>query len=749
VAEDSSLWDRFPAIRRLGQLDRMKRVVPIQQLSVTECGATCLAMVLAYYGRPIPLEQIREALGVSRDGTSALAVVTGARHFGLQARGVKLELQELEYLPTASILHWEFNHFVVFERFKEGGADIVDPMLGRRHVGAVELGRAFTGIAIVLEPGSVFEVGAKIEKPIWRYLRQTLRSSDAWLRSSALSIAIQVFALAVPIMTSAIVDRIVPRGDYQLLTVLCAGLVSLLGFNLLAALVRGHLLVQLRTQLDLRMTLGFLEHLVSLPYAFFQRRLAGDLLMRLSSHATIREILTSGVLSGVIDGVLVTSYLGVIFFVSPGMGLLVLTLGALQVLVFALSRKRQHELMSENLQIQARTEAYQVELIAGIETLKASGSEARAVESWTDLFVDTLNVALKRGRLAALVDAIAGTFRLGSPLIILAWGASHVLDGQLTLGTMLGLSALAAGFLGPLASLVATAGQLQNLVSYVDRIDDVLQAEPEQDRAHVRKVRRLSGRIELERVSFRYSALAPLVVEDVSLRIEPGQFVALVGPSGSGKSTLASLLLALYRPSSGRIAYDGANLLELESRSVRSQMGIVVQRPYLFGTTLGANIALTDPSTPIEDIVRAAKLAHVHDEIAAMPMGYDTPVIGGGSSLSGGQRQRIALARALVHQPAIVLLDEATSALDSVTECKVQESLARLECTRIVIAHRLSTVMAADVILVMVGGRIVERGTHAELVAGGGVYRQLVEAQLSQNDPAPPRAARTGTGEPS
>ena len=732
MAEEATLLSRFPALLRLGRLDRPKRVPFIQQLTATECGAACLAMTLAYHGKEVRLERLRDALGVSRDGANALAIVTGARHFGLQARGVKLEVEELEYLPVGSILHWEFNHFVVFERVTHDGIDVVDPAVGRRRIRTADLGRAFTGIAVVLEPGDDFESGERIEKPIWRYLRQTVRGSDAWVRSSVLSLVLQIFALAVPILTSAIVDRVVPRGDHDLLTILCAGLFSLLGFNFFATLVRGHLLLQLRTQLDLKMTLGFIEHLVSLPYAFFQRRSAGDLLMRISSHATIREMLTSGVLSGLIDGVLVTSYLVLLLVVSPGMGLIVLTLGLLQVATFVFSRKKQRDLMTENLQIQARAEAYQVEMLAGIETLKASGSEARAVESWTDLFVDTLNVALKRGRLGVSIDAIAGTLRLGSPLVILAWGASRVLDGQLSLGTMLGLSALAAGFLGPLSSLVATAVQLQLLASYVDRIDDVMQAEPEQDRTKVRAVEKLSGRVELDHVSFRYSPLAPLVVEDVSLRIEPGQFVALVGPSGSGKSTLASLLLALYRPTSGRIAYDDADLAELDARSVRRQMGIVVQRPYLFGTTLGANITLADPQIPFADVVRAAKLAQIHDEITVMPMGYDTPVIGGGSSISGGQRQRIAIARALVNQPAILLLDEATSALDSVTERKVQDSLAGLACTRLVIAHRLSTVLKADVILVMVGGRIVEQGTHDALLARGGVYRDLVEAQLSQ-----------------
>jgi ATP-binding cassette, subfamily B, bacterial len=731
MTSNASLLARFPGLARLGRLGRQRRIPLLQQLNPTECGSTCLAMTLAYHGRHVRLDQVSQLLGVDRDGASAQRIAVGARHFGLDARGVRLETSELEYLPPGSILHWEFNHFVVFEHADERWVRIIDPRLGRRRLSHAEVGRLFTGIAIALEPGAQFQKGAALDKPVWRFVSAALRKSDAWLRASVLSLLLQVFSLAIPIVTSALVDRVVPRGDHTLLTVLCVGLFSLLGFNFLSTLIRGHLLLQLRTHLDLKMTLGFLEHLVGLPFLFFQKRLTGDLLMRLSSHTVIREMLTSGVLSGILDGLLVTVYLGILAFLNPELGSIVFGLGLLQVTTFAFSRKRQRDLMAENLEIQARTEAYQLELVSGIETLKASGSERRAVETWTDLFVDTLNVALKRGRLAALVDAAAGTLRLGGPLLILAWGATRVLDGTISLGAMLGLAALAEGFLVPLASLVATAGQLQLLSSYVDRIDDVLQAAPEQDAQKVRVAERLTGRIELERVTFRYSPFAPLVVDDVSVAIERGQFVALVGPSGSGKSTLASLLLALYRPSSGRILYDGTDLSELDASSVRRQMGIVVQRPYLFGTTIAANILLANPTLPRDKLVEAGKMAQIHEEIVAMPMGYDTPVIGGGSSMSGGQRQRIAIARALANEPSVLLLDEATSALDAITEQKVQAALSALQCTRIVIAHRLSTVVRADLILVMQNGRIVERGKHDELLQAGGVYRSLVDAQLA------------------
>lgn len=736
-APRSGLFARFPALGRLGLGGPIRRIPEVLQTAETDCGAACLTMVLAYHGKRLRLEEVRDLLGLGRDGIDALSLLRGARFNGLRARGVKIdEIDNLVYLPPGSILHWGFHHYVVFERLDGDGARIVDPAIGRMHIGRDELEKKFTGIALTFEPADDFEPSKSKPKGRWRHVREVLSHGRLLGRIITMSLVLRLLALATPVLTGLLVDRVVPRGDDHLLTVLAAGLVGLVVFDFLSALVRAHLMLQLRTHLDAKITLEFLEHMIALPYAFFHQRSAGDLMMRLNSNTTIREILTSSALTGLLDGVLVSLYLVLLFAAHAFLGTVVLLLGLMRLVLFLVTRRRHRDLMTQTLHTQALSRSYQVQMLAGIETLKSLGAEQRAVEQWSNLFVDELNVTLERGRLDALFDSLLQTMANASPFVVLILGASEVLAGRLSLGTMLAVNALAAGFLGPLSSLVATGVQLQLLGSYLDRIHDVLDAPREQDPETVVPAPPLSGRITLEHVSFRYSALRPMVVRDVSLEIEPGQFVALVGSSGAGKSTLAYLLLGLYPPTAGRVLYDGLDLARLDLRTVRRQLGIVLQQPYLFGDSIRNNIALGDEGQPLYRVAEAAQRAHVHELIRSLPLGYDTPVADGGSSLSGGQRQRLALARALVRQPTILLLDEATSHLDSVSERQVQEELERLDATRIVIAHRLSTVVSADVILVMEEGQIVQRGAHEELVTRAGPYRDLIRAQLRQQPEA-------------
>ncbi|WP_224248157.1 peptidase domain-containing ABC transporter [Hyalangium gracile] len=720
---------RFPALGRL--LPRTRQRFPeMRQMAATDCGVTCLAMVLAYHGKEVGLEELRQLTGINRDGTDARTLLAAGRQYGLRGRGISIDLDRLPYLAPGTILHWKFTHYVVFEKLGKGGVHILDPAQGRRFVALEQFSQCFTGVALVFEPADDFTPGRQVGRGTYRYVLNFLRNTDSLGQVVVLSAILQFFTLAVPVLTGMVVDRVVPRGDYQLLLMLTAGFAGIVVFQLLTSLLRGHLLVELRTRLDSALMLGFLDHLVRLPYSFFQVRPAGDLMMRMNINASVREILSAGSISTVLDGAMVLLYFLFLFVASPWLGLIVLGLGALQVLTFTMAQKRQRELLMRNMELDAKNQGYQFEMLTGIQTLKALGVEERSVQHYSDIFVDVLNTGIDRGRLTNWVETLTSTLRLASPLVVLSFGAYQVLGGNLTLGEMLSLSALATALLVPLSNLVGTANQLQYLGTYLERLNEVFDTAPERPVGAKGSAIQLQGAIGLDRVSFRFAPLGPPVVQDVSVRIQPGQFVAIVGPSGAGKSTLAHLMLGLYLPTEGRILYDGRDLAELDLDSIRSQVGIVLQESSFFGTTIRANIALGQPDAPMEAIIEAAKAAQIHDEIMAMPLQYDTPLADRGLSLSGGQRQRLALARALVCKPAVLLLDEATSALDSVTESRVHAALSGLSCTRIVIAHRLSTVVNADTILVMEGGRLQEAGSHAELLLRGGRYSQLVQAQL-------------------
>ncbi|HEX4421392.1 MAG TPA: peptidase domain-containing ABC transporter [Kofleriaceae bacterium] len=721
----------FPSLERLAHARRGDRVPFIQQLEGTDCGAACLAMVLGHLGRDVALDEVREAAGGSaRDGVDARAIVRAAEWFGLRSRALAIDVEQLRYLPRGSVLHWEFNHFVVFERVTRRGVEIVDPATGPRLVTLAKVREAFTGVALVFAQGNGFEPKRANHGHLGWYLGQLAGQRHVLRRIVVTSILLRVFALALPVVTALIVDRVVPHDDHSLLVAIAIGLGGLLVFLMVTTLVRSHLLLQLRTNLDVRLTLDFVDYLSRLPYNFFQRRSAGDLMMRVNSNATMRELLTSSSLSALLDGTLVVGYAVLVLVIAPVIGAIVLGLGVLQIAVLYIARREYRGLMSRSLDAQARSQSYLIEMLHGIATLKAAAAEARAVERWSNLYVDELNVALDRGRLTARVDAIGSVLTTGSPLLVLMIGALQVMTGAISMGEMLAINALAIGLLSPLSTLVNNVLQLQMLGSFKDRIDDVLRTPLEQAGKDFSRTPKLSGGVTLQNVSFRYGDNLPFVIREVSLDIRAGMKVAIVGHSGCGKSTLANMIAGLYPPKEGRVLFDGHDLQHLELKSLRQQIGFVFQSPSLFAGSIRTAISLSDPSASFVDIREAARLAAVDDDIRAMPMGYDTVIADRGASLSGGQRQRIALARALLHRPPLLILDEATSALDSETERRVIANLESLRCTQIVLAHRLSTIIHADLILVMDNGMIVETGTHQELLARSEHYNRLVAPQL-------------------
>jgi len=701
-----------------------KRVPFVPQMEATECGAASLAMVLAWHGHHAPLPEVRQACGVSRDGASALALVNAAREYGLEARGVRVELDQLPLLPLPAILHWDFDHFLVLERLGGKGATLVDPDCGRRRAGPAEMGRHFTGAALLFSPTAALKRRPATRPSLAKYREVFLANLPGLAQIFLATLALELVGLVFPVASQLLLDRVVAPRQEPWLWGLGMGLgAAVLGSGLLG-LVRGRVVLALGLELDFALMTRFLGHLLRLPLGFFLQRDPGDLVQRVQSNAELQDLFGAQAVAALLDGFLLLGFAALMIAYHPRLALLVIAVSLAELAIMAALLERNRQLLASGLAAAGREAAALLEALSGVEGTKACGAESRMVQRWAHRMTERVNNGLERQRLGMGSGACLSLFQGWAALLVFAVGGSEVIAQRMTLGTFVAFLTLQGLFKAPLGSLVDALTRLQFLGTHLRRLDDVLETPAEPSGAV--DPGRLEGAVELRGVSCRYTPGGRPVLEDITVSIPAGEKVALVGPTGAGKSTLARLLLGLHLPDRGTVRFDGRDLRELDLAKVRNQVGVVMQEPFLFDDTVRANLALHDDSLPQARLQWAARMACVDEVIEGMARGYQSRVGENGSLLSGGQRQRLCLARALAHSPAILLLDEATSSLDLETEARVHANLAGLGCTRIIIAHRMATVRDADRILVLQAGKIVQEGAFRDLQERPGLFRDLL-----------------------
>ncbi|MBZ6474095.1 NHLP family bacteriocin export ABC transporter peptidase/permease/ATPase subunit [Streptomyces griseocarneus] len=710
------------------------RTPTVLQMEAVECGAAALAMVLGHFGRFVPLEELRIACGVSRDGSRASNLLKAARAYGLKAKGMQMDLAALAGVRPPAVLFWEFNHYVVYDgmgrRFGRRGVYVNDPGKGRRFVPMEEFDTSFTGVVLTFEPGEGFRRTGR-RPGVMGALPARLRGTSGTLLAAVLSsLLLVVVGAAVPALSRTYIDMFLIGQQTSLLGVLFASMaVTLVLTATLTALQQANLL---RGRV-ISSTLGsarFLRHLLRLPVSFFSQRNPADLVQRLRSNDAVAETLARDLAAAGVDAVVVILYAVLLWTYDPqltvvGIGIALLNVVAMRIALHARATGTQ-KLRAES----ARLVNTSYSGLTLIETMKATGGENGFFRRWAGQHAVTLDVQQRLGVPSAWLAIAAPTLAALNSALILMIGGLRAVEGHLSVGLLVAFQALVTSFTAPITRLNGVAGRIQDFAADVARLRDVenFPVDPLYSRREpAAGTRRLKGHVELDAVTFGYSPLDAPLLKDFSLSVGPGRQVALVGGSGSGKSTVSRLISGLHAPWEGAIRIDGMPLADIPRGALAASVSFVDQDVFLFEGTVRDNVALWDPSIPDEAVVAALEDAAVYDVVSRRPGGIHSRVEQDGRNFSGGQRQRLEIARALVRRPSVLVLDEVTSALDAATEQIVMDNLRRRGCACVVIAHRLSTVRDSDEIVVLDRGTVVERGRHEDLIAARGPYAELVK----------------------
>lgn len=714
--------ERYPAYAR---------TPTVFQMEATECGAASLAMICGYYGRSVPLEQMRIETGVSRDGCNAKNILRAARKFGLEAKGYRKSLDALLQLKPPCILHWNFNHFVVWEGMKGKTPCINDPAVGRRKLTLAELDEGYTGVVLTFAPTAAFR-REKAPHTLGAFARQRLRGQ--WQPVAGLvvlGLCLAAPGLVLPGFSRIFIDEILLGGNRNWLPAFLTALGFTLVFQTALRWYRDTLLLRFRTKMALLGTYRFLHHLLRLPIAFFDQRYAGDLASRVSNHNAVTDFLAGDLAGTALNLFVAVFYLLLMVVYSP----LLTLIGVASVAVNLVLLRCTSQALANTAMKQQQDQGKLVGAVyAGLNltaTLKASGSENQYVARILGLYARNARLEQRNSQLQQVLNAVPGVAGSLASVAVLMAGGVLVIRGQMTAGMLVAFGTLQSSFVAPVNGLLGVAQKTQTLRADMARVEDILRYPVDAcyrpDTPPVPLEQKLTGEVALEQVSFGYSPLEPPLVQDFSFHLSCGSSIAFVGASGSGKSTVARIVSGLYAPWTGRVLLDGIPLDRIPPQILHCSVATVSQKITLFSGTIRDNLTLWNHSVLEQDMVRAAKDACIHDVISRLPGGYDYLLTEGGSNLSGGQRQRLEIARALVTEPSVLIMDEATSALDPLVEKQIVDNLKRRGCSCLIVAHRLSAIRDCDEILVLEGGRIVQRGTHDTLKDQPGTYRRLIQ----------------------
>lgn len=713
---------------------KVAKVPVILQLEALECGAASLAMVMAYYQKWIPLEQVRVDCGVSRDGSNAKNLLLAARNYGMNAQGYRFEPEILKEKGTfPCIIHWNFNHFVVLDGFRNKKAVLNDPARGIVEISMEEFDRGFTGVCIMLEPSENFVPDGK-KKSMWQFVGKRLKGTrSAMLFTGIISLLTTCIGVMLPMFSRIFVDQLLPGWNPKWIRPFFMFLVVFAILQILLAGMESIYALRFQGKLAIKANAQYMWHVLRMPVEFFSQRMAGDIAARKATNAAIAATLVQTLAPTVLQLIMMVLYLVVILRYSIWLTMIGIAGMTINLLVNQYIATKRIHISKVQMRDEAKLVSATVSGIEMIETIKASGAENGFFEKWSGYQASANSQNVKGMKLGITYGVIPQIVLNVVNMGILAAGFYMILQGEFSVGMLLAFQTMLAAFMSPVTKLADAGTKIREMRTDMERMEDVMEYPVDVEYPETTKkdisYDKLSGKLELRHVTFGYSRMAPPLIEDFSMTVEVGQKVAFVGASGCGKSTLAKLISGLYKPWSGEILFDGKPISEIDRNIFTGSLAVVDQDITLFEDTIANNIKMWDQSIEDYEMILAARDASLHEKILQRDGGYEYQILEGGKDFSGGERQRMEIARVLAQDPTIIVMDEATSALDAKTEYDVVKAIKDRGITCIVIAHRLSTIRDCDEIFVMERGKIVERGSHDQLMQLHGAYEALIMSE--------------------